>query len=305
MRTIDALFMALLTGSVLSGCSHADRIGLKLIQPPNIAASDTVGEAIDQGKRHLDDHNFALAISQFREALRLDPEQAAAHNGLAIAYTSIGRPDLARRHFELAVAYGPSDPKYQGNYERFLGTSQAGAEAALVRAGTGDGPKDGATMANADGSWQLPEPASPAPAERSRSQGPIVVDGSGVAMLLSRPRLAGGPSAKSKTSGPVGRPAASYNLAAFGLAPVLQRSSLYEVRLVTIATSSRTAASAANVAKYNGSLAEASFWGAVDGSRARVQAAKSSQSDSGCGGGSSHVPRWAAQLTVQIRQCSA
>lgn len=300
MRTIHAVVAASLAGSALGGCgNHADKIGLKLVQPANMAANDQVGEVVAQGRHHLDDRNFALAISQFREALRLDPEQAAAHNGLAIAYTSIGRPDLARRHFELAVAYGPADSSYQRNYAHFLGSGQP--DAALVEAIPNDMPQQGAGSA-------------------TPSEGPMLVDGSGVAMLLSRAQPVSHRPAKLKTAEPAGREGPGYNLAAFGLAltqtamprgaqPVLRRTSLFEVRLITV-EGSRTAglsgggSPAANVTKFSTSLAEASFWGAVDRSRARA-ATQSTRSDSGCAGGSRYVPRWAGQLTVQIRQCSA
>jgi len=317
MRTIDAILVASLAGSALGGCSHhADSIGLKLVQPANIAANDQIGEVVDQGRHYLDDRNFALAISQFREALRLDPEHAAAHNGLAIAYTSIGRPDLARRHFELAVAYGPADSTYQRNYAHFLGGEQAGAEAALAQA---------STRANADERRDLPAVAAQAtPAGlvadgRANSQGPMLVDGSGVAMLLSRPQPTSNLSARSKTAGATARPGTSYNLAAFGLAPtqtamqpMLRRTSLFEVRLVTVAASLRGPRTAglsdapAIIAKFSASLAEASFWGAVDRSRARAGGAvHSTRADNGCAGTSRYVPRWSGQLTVQIRQCSA
>lgn len=312
MRTIDTLFVALLAGSVLGGCSrHADRIGIKLIQPANVAANDQVGQVVDRGRHHLDDGHFALAISQFREALRLDPEQAAAHNGLAVAYASIGRTDLARRHFELAVAYGPTDPNYQRNYDRFIKGHQVDADgaAALVRASTDEGPQKGAVMAKPDGSWQLPAPTGEIPEERGRAQSPILVDGSGVVMLLSRPTPARPSSAKSKTSAkskmsePARPDVSSYTLAAFGLAPMLRRTSLYEVRLVTIAAPSKET-TAISVARYNGSIAEASFWGAVDRARLRAEAMKSAGAESECGVG---APRalWAAQLIAPIRQCSA
>ena len=49
------------------------------------------------------------AIASYRQALAIDPDDAAAHRDLATAYLQIGRPDLAIPHAEAAVKLGPDD----------------------------------------------------------------------------------------------------------------------------------------------------------------------------------------------------
>ncbi|MGL5839171.1 MAG: tetratricopeptide repeat protein [Sphingorhabdus sp.] len=103
-----------------------------MIQPRaelNIRAID--GESLSKlqdnplarGKAHLALGQNALAISDFRAALRSTPDSATAYNGLGIAYDRIGRRDLAQLYFELAVANAPSDLKFSGNLARFLEAS--------------------------------------------------------------------------------------------------------------------------------------------------------------------------------------
>lgn len=53
----------------------------------------------------------ALAVERYRQWLRIEPESKAALQGLAGAYERLGRPDLARRYYELALALDPEAPE--------------------------------------------------------------------------------------------------------------------------------------------------------------------------------------------------
>ncbi len=97
---------------------------IRTVDNPQFASADD--KAIDQGKALLARGQNADAISAFRAALRQEENSAEAHNGLAIAYDRIGRKDLARRYFELAVADKPQDQRYRTNLARFFeGEGQA------------------------------------------------------------------------------------------------------------------------------------------------------------------------------------
>lgn len=52
----------------------------------------------------------ALAVERYRQWLRIEPDSKAALQGLAAAYERLGRPDLARRYYELALALDPQSP---------------------------------------------------------------------------------------------------------------------------------------------------------------------------------------------------
>ena len=76
---------------------------------------------LDRGRAQLDAGLDALAIESFRGQLRLDPENADAYNGLAVAYGRIGRDDLAQRYFETALAKDPMNSRAQTNLARLNG----------------------------------------------------------------------------------------------------------------------------------------------------------------------------------------
>lgn len=52
----------------------------------------------------------ALAVERYRQWLRMQPDSKVALEGLAGAYERLGRPDLARRYYELALALDPQSP---------------------------------------------------------------------------------------------------------------------------------------------------------------------------------------------------
>lgn len=54
--------------------------------------------------------NVALALEGFRKAAREDPASVDALSGIASCYDLMGRFDLARRHYEMALALAPRDP---------------------------------------------------------------------------------------------------------------------------------------------------------------------------------------------------
>jgi hypothetical protein len=129
MRSAQLLLSASLM-CCLGGCATGHRASLEIrpVNAPHMATSDT--KAIERGRDLLALGQQAEAISAFRAALREEPNSAEAHNGLAIAYDRIGRKDLARRYFELAVAESPENTKYRTNLARFF-ESNGQAELAL------------------------------------------------------------------------------------------------------------------------------------------------------------------------------
>ena len=73
-----------------------------------------------RGISYLADREFAKALDEFRAAIQLDPENAAAHDYAGVALAELGRPDdaaaefrraiqvsdgLSSAHFHLALAY--------------------------------------------------------------------------------------------------------------------------------------------------------------------------------------------------------
>ncbi len=72
-----------------------------------IANNQNETAALAEGRSLLAAGNAAQAISVFRIALGQNAGSVAALNGIAIAYDRLGRIDLARQHFEMALALEP------------------------------------------------------------------------------------------------------------------------------------------------------------------------------------------------------
>ena len=109
------LHMAALASCLASmGCTATPQLNIKPIQR---GASNPTGDAYAEAKRQLEAGNMALAVDGFRRAVRQSPESVDALNGLAVAYDNLGRFDLSRRFYELALAADPTSAKVRHNME--------------------------------------------------------------------------------------------------------------------------------------------------------------------------------------------
>lgn len=70
------------------------------------------------GRDALNLQQFGLAIASFRAAQQFPEHAPDAYNGLGVAYANLGRPDLAARYFEMAMAARPADRRFAANLER-------------------------------------------------------------------------------------------------------------------------------------------------------------------------------------------
>jgi hypothetical protein len=278
MRDLKLILLAALASSALGGCAGRDeKVGVRLLQPTDGAVPGSPDALVAAGRQSLERQHYGLAISQFRTALQGSETSAAAHNGLAIAYASLGRVDLARRHFELAMAHAPGDESYRRNFARL-----AGAEAPRGAAGA-------ASMALAEAG----QPPQSAPAPNS-----VVSVVPGVSML--------------RTAGTQGAATLAVVRRTFGTMltstrPLLQRIGLSQVRLHTagavIAAPAevRGPQEVARKDPYDVSIGRAAFSSAVERSRRRAAPAVSPLSlDRGCGGASPYAWRSPRPLPVVI-----
>ncbi|RDV01688.1 hypothetical protein DXH95_15515 [Sphingorhabdus pulchriflava] len=110
--------------SIVAGCSAFQpqaELNIRAVDSQQLTGDAT--NPLAEGRAKLAFGQNGLAISAFRAALREQPENAEAYNGLGIAYDRIGRKDLAQRYFELAVAGAPDNAKFNGNLARFFESS--------------------------------------------------------------------------------------------------------------------------------------------------------------------------------------
>ncbi|MEO5597286.1 MAG: hypothetical protein ABIQ66_01565 [Novosphingobium sp.] len=119
-----ALAVPLLTGckSLFSarGSSHVE---VKLQDDQQLAQYAPMQMEI--GRQALANGEYGLALIAFRNAQHDPVWTAAAHNGMAVAFDEIGRPDLAEGFFQQAIADNPEDPRYQANLQHFYASSAA------------------------------------------------------------------------------------------------------------------------------------------------------------------------------------
>jgi hypothetical protein len=107
------LKMAALASCVAAvGCTATPQLNIKPVQR---GASNPTGDAYAEAKRQLEAGNMALAVDGFRRAVRQSPESVDALNGLAVAYDNLGRFDLSRRFYALALAADPTSAKVRHN----------------------------------------------------------------------------------------------------------------------------------------------------------------------------------------------
>jgi hypothetical protein len=218
------------------------------------AGREPVPFRIAEARGHLVLGNVALALEGFRKAAREDPASVDALTGIAFCYDQMGRYDLSRRHYEMALALAPRDPALLAAFAGSLDRQGLGAEAAGVRremASLGAPTSPAIELAEAAAEPPASAVAIPVPAS-PEAAAPV---GRSVTIALPPPRPADAkPTSPAKPLGPslavapVGRsvtialpPARPAPVAAKPVAPItvagrpprLERVSLTEVALVT------------------------------------------------------------------------
>lgn len=109
-------------GSALAGCQlfsdrKAELQSFSEIREP--LPHDYGVQLVSEGRDALAEGRVMDAIDSFQIA-KYYPEQApAAYNGLAVAYSRVGRTDLTERFFAMAVSLAPQDDRYRANLALF------------------------------------------------------------------------------------------------------------------------------------------------------------------------------------------
>jgi len=167
-----------------------------------IAVGQNSAGALDDGRLALAGGNPAQAISAFRIALAQAPQTVAALNGLAIAYDRLGRSDLARQHFEMALALEPDAADIA--YNLGLALVRAGMDRAAIphlqRAAMGNDARAAAaarrTLAQVAARLTTPPaPGAPTLATASAAGSRIDMASSGEAVLVLAPAIPSPPAA--------------------------------------------------------------------------------------------------------------
>jgi hypothetical protein len=117
--------------AMLAGCAQQGELRITAVGGQETQADEG---ALLKAQILLSRGEHALAVDAYRKAIRHNPGNASAYNGLAIAYDQLGRHDLSRRYYELALAYAPREGKYYRNLARSLERQGLKSEAARILA---------------------------------------------------------------------------------------------------------------------------------------------------------------------------
>ncbi len=102
--------------------------------PTALAAGERpVSFRVAEGWGQLALGNVGLALESFRKAVREEPASVDAMAGIATCYDRMGRFDLARRHYEAALAIAPGDTQLLARLAASLDLAGRRTEAASVR----------------------------------------------------------------------------------------------------------------------------------------------------------------------------
>ena len=90
---------------------------------PSAAEQDVLQRAairVDLGANYYQQRNYAVAIGEANEALRLVPDFAPAHGLLGLIYMALGENDKAETSFKRALQLRANDADLNNNYGWFL-----------------------------------------------------------------------------------------------------------------------------------------------------------------------------------------
>ena len=126
--TFIALALALGTTSCSSG-----ELNVRPIKTSLAAGRQPADIRVAEGNAQLALGNVGLAIEAYRKALREQPQSVTAMIGLANCYDRMGRSDLSRRQYELALAVDPANTEIYSLFAQSLDAQGQRDEAARVK----------------------------------------------------------------------------------------------------------------------------------------------------------------------------
>jgi curved DNA-binding protein CbpA len=94
------------TGTGAGGASGGTGSGL-----PDSGERSRVDEYLRRAKGYIDKNNFAAAVLELREALKLEPNNSSSHSLLGYAYLRQNQPGMAKVHINKALQLNPKDER--------------------------------------------------------------------------------------------------------------------------------------------------------------------------------------------------
>jgi hypothetical protein len=131
VKQLPSLFCAVTAIAAASCTSSA--IDVRSIKQPLASGEQPANFRVAEGNAQLALGNVGLAIEAYRKALREQPDSVPALLGLANCYDRMGRADLSRRNYEMALAVNPANTDTYSLFAQSLEAQGQRDEAARVK----------------------------------------------------------------------------------------------------------------------------------------------------------------------------
>ncbi len=125
-------FLSVATAVGVASCSAGD-VEVRSIKQPLADGRQPANFRVAEGNGQLALGNVGLALEAYRKALREEPDSIDAMMGLATCYDRMGRADLSRRHYEMALAVNPASTDVYSLFAQSLEAQGQRDEAARVK----------------------------------------------------------------------------------------------------------------------------------------------------------------------------
>jgi tetratricopeptide (TPR) repeat protein len=106
-KYLGSVMIAALVSAILVACVGEPPTLTPISATPAAMTTPSASEHVDLGLERLDQGQLDEAISEFEEAIRLDPDDAAAHYNLGLAYHGQGELDEAIAEYQEAIRINP------------------------------------------------------------------------------------------------------------------------------------------------------------------------------------------------------
>jgi len=133
MKSRSLCFLSAAAALGAASCSTSE-LNVRPIKTSLAAGRQPADVRLAEGHAQLALGNVGLALEAYRKALRETPDSVDAMVGLATCYDRMGRFDLSRRHYEMALAGAPAEPGLYTLFAQSLEFQGQRDEAARVKA---------------------------------------------------------------------------------------------------------------------------------------------------------------------------
>lgn len=114
-RFFNLFFLMCLVGCIMAGCASQ-----KQNEKYNENLKARARAHTDLGAVYYQQRQLEIALEEFTEASRIDPDFALAYNGLGLVHAALGQDDIAEKNFKKSVQLEPTNSESHNNYGSFL-----------------------------------------------------------------------------------------------------------------------------------------------------------------------------------------